>query len=399
MKKIFKILLLSFLYQVIIINFALADTQLSGERIKPESINSLTKLYNSTTLILNTPLTNLNLSSGADISSSDSIISGFGKLQKQIDSLGSGSVNTVFGRTGDIIAVSGDYTSDLITEVTNKRFVTDSDLVKLSNLSGVNSGDQDLSGKADLNSPSLITPNIGAATATTVNKVTITAPASSATLTIANTKTLTVSNDATISGTNTGDQTNITGNAGTVTTNANLSGPITSVGNTTSVNSQTGTGSTFVMNTSPTIATPTITQPTVTLTTPTSDGTFTGPSTRSFNAGYSSTAIGDLVILDSSATWQKADANSVSLYSGLMGVAMEVSGSGNPVTVALSGAVVYATAFPTMTIGATLFVSETPAAITATAPTTTDSATRVIGFAIHADKILLQIDGAWITHI
>ena len=50
----------------------------------------------------------------------------------------------------------------------------------------------------------------------------------------------------------------IGGNAATVTTNANLTGPITSVGNATSVASQTGTGSTFVMNTSPTLVTPNI---------------------------------------------------------------------------------------------------------------------------------------------
>lgn len=47
--------------------------------------------------------------------------------------------------------------------------------------------------------PTLVTPALGAATATTINKVTITAPAASATLTIANTKTLTVTGDATIS--------------------------------------------------------------------------------------------------------------------------------------------------------------------------------------------------------
>ena len=46
------------------------------------------------------------------------------------------------------------------------------------------------------------------------------------------------------------------GNTTTVVTNASLTGPITSVGNTTSVASQTGTGSTFVMNTSPTLVTP-----------------------------------------------------------------------------------------------------------------------------------------------
>ncbi len=45
----------------------------------------------------------------------------------------------------------------------------------------------------------------------------------------------------------------------TATTNANLTGPITSVGNSTSVAAQTGTGSTFVMQASPTITTPTFT--------------------------------------------------------------------------------------------------------------------------------------------
>ena len=42
----------------------------------------------------------------------------------------------------------------------------------------------------------------------------------------------------------------------TVTTNANMTGPITTSGNVTSVTAQTGSGSTFVMNTSPTLITP-----------------------------------------------------------------------------------------------------------------------------------------------
>jgi hypothetical protein len=59
--------------------------------------------------------------------------------------------------------------------------------------------------------------------------------------------------------------TNISGTAagltaGNVTTNANLTGVITSVGNTTSIASQTGTGSTFVVSGSPTITTPVIAQ-------------------------------------------------------------------------------------------------------------------------------------------
>ncbi|MBI2810786.1 MAG: hypothetical protein HYX67_08170, partial [Candidatus Melainabacteria bacterium] len=44
------------------------------------------------------------------------------------------------------------------------------------------------------------------------------------------------------------------GNANTVTTNANLTGPITSAGNATSINSQTGTGTVFVMNTTPALS-------------------------------------------------------------------------------------------------------------------------------------------------
>lgn len=168
----------------------------------------------------------------------------------------------------------------------------------------------------------LVTPTIGAATATTINKITITQPATGATLTIADTATLSVPSTGSISGTNTGDNAinslysglvsnathtgdatgataltvvaingqnlaalatgilknttatgvpsiavagdfptlnqSTTGNAATVTTNANLTGPITSTGNATSIASQTGTGSTFVVDNSPTLITPNI---------------------------------------------------------------------------------------------------------------------------------------------
>ena len=50
-------------------------------------------------------------------------------------------------------------------------------------------------------SPTLVTPTLGVATATTVNKVTITAPATGSTLTLADGKTLTVSNTLTFTGT------------------------------------------------------------------------------------------------------------------------------------------------------------------------------------------------------
>ena len=77
----------------------------------------------------------------------------------------------------------------------------------------------------------LLNKVLGRAKAETINNVTITEPATAATLTIADGVTLSAPANATVSGTNTGDQTNITGNAATVTTNANLTGHVTSVGN------------------------------------------------------------------------------------------------------------------------------------------------------------------------
>lgn len=50
-------------------------------------------------------------------------------------------------------------------------------------------------------SPTFVTPTLGVATATTINKVTFTAPASGSTLTIADGKTATVSNTLTLAGT------------------------------------------------------------------------------------------------------------------------------------------------------------------------------------------------------
>ena len=109
-----------------------------------------------------------------------------------------------------------------------------------SQLAGVISDETGSGSLVFATSPTLTTPTIGVATATSVNKVAITAPATSSTLTIADGQTLTVNGSATItdgthSGTNTGDQTNISGNAATVTTNANLTGDVTSVGNATTL--------------------------------------------------------------------------------------------------------------------------------------------------------------------
>jgi hypothetical protein len=69
---------------------------------------------------------------------------------------------------------------------------------------------------------------------------------------------------ANVTGNVSGSSGSCTGNAATVTTNANLTGPIISIGNATSIASQTGTGTKFVVDTAPVLVTPTFNHLTVT---------------------------------------------------------------------------------------------------------------------------------------
>ena len=120
---------------------------------------------------------------------------------------------------------------------------------------------------------------------------------------------------------------------------------------------------------------------------PTTDGHCTGNKTNDFNCGYTSSAVGDLVYLDSSSTWQKADkGTSVATYGGMLAIALEIKASGNPLLVALPNSFVYATGFPTLTIGSPVYMDDA-GAIVVTQPTTVNEAVRIVGYGVHADKI------------
>jgi hypothetical protein len=161
-----------------------------------------------------------------------------------------------------------------VDKVTGKELSTNdyttAEKTKLAAITGTNTGDQDLSAlattaelatkasTAELATGLALKANateVETSLATKVDKVTGKELSTNDYTTAEKTKL------AAITGTNTGDQTDITGNAATVTTNANLTGPITSVGNATAIASQTGTGSTFVMNTSPTLVSPVLGTP------------------------------------------------------------------------------------------------------------------------------------------
>lgn len=122
-------------------------------------------------------------------------------------------------------------------------------------------------------SPTLVTPTLGVASATTINKVTLTAPATGSTLTIADGKTLTASNTLTFTGT---DSSSVAfGTGGTVaytggtlaqfaaTTSAQLAGVI---------NDETGSGA-LVFATSPSLTTPALSGETFSTTNNVSAGT------------------------------------------------------------------------------------------------------------------------------
>jgi hypothetical protein len=116
--------------------------------------------------------------------------------------------------------------------------------------------------------------------------------------------------------------------AATVVTNANLTGPITSVGNATSIASQTGTGSTFVMNTGPTMTNPIVgTQ---------SQG---DTSTKAASTAYVDTAVANAVaginpaVAVQAATTAAANTSGFTYNNGVSGVGATFTGTTNTAVV------------------------------------------------------------------
>lgn len=111
-------------------------------------------------------------------------------------------------------------------------------------------------------------------------------------------------------------------------------------------------------------------------------------------------AFGDLIYFNSSSKWVLADASdAITSGSVWLGICVLASTDTNPTTALLLGNIRADTAFPTFTIGAPIYASETAGDLTETAPTTTDSVTRVVGFAQTADSIFFNPSNDYITHV
>ena len=197
------------------------------------------------------------------------------------------AVTSIFGRTGNVVATSGDYTTAIVADSADKRYVTDAQLTVIGNTSGTNSGNQTITNSSDATSHTVTLSASGGSvqliegtniTLTTggtasAGTVTIAATGSSGATTALDNLASVAINTSLVSDTDNTDDlgttlkkwanlfvttigatatrvtkgwftdlevTNaitgsITGNAATVTTNANLTGDVTSTGNATTI--------------------------------------------------------------------------------------------------------------------------------------------------------------------
>ncbi|GAG72540.1 unnamed protein product, partial [marine sediment metagenome] len=116
-------------------------------------------------------------------------------------------------------------------------------------------------------------------------------------------------------------------------------------------------------------------------------------------SGVTTLAVGDLCYLNADdSRWELVDANLSDGYDKMLGICV-LAGADGAVTEMLIYGVIASTLFPTFTVGSPAYMSETAGDITETAPTTTDSAVRVMGHARSATDFLFNPSNDYYTHI
>jgi hypothetical protein len=129
------------------------------------------------------------------------------------------------------------------------------------------------------------------------------------------------------------------------------------------------------------------------------DGKYTG--TVIAGTAGATLAFGDVVYLAAAdSRWELADASAASTSgSVLVGFCvLAAAADGDPTTILLDGTIRADAAFPALTVSAPVYISETAGDVTNTAPTTTDSVTRVLGFGLDGNSVRVCISPDFITH-
>jgi len=129
---------------------------------------------------------------------------------------------------------------------------------------------------------------------------------------------------------------------------------------------------------------------------PATDLTATGVQTTSYAAGATITP-GQVVFLGAAGKWLHSDADAVATSGGMLGIALESKTDTQPLKVLLVG-FMRNDAWG-WTPGATVYLGVTAASVTPTPPTTTDSVTRVLGWATAAKVIWFAPSPDYLTHV
>lgn len=129
------------------------------------------------------------------------------------------------------------------------------------------------------------------------------------------------------------------------------------------------------------------------------DGDYTGI-TQEGTAG-AALAFGDLCYFAAAdSRWELADASSAATSGEVMlgFCVLAAGGDGSATRMLLNGKIRADAAFPAFTISAPIYASETAGDVTQAKPVTTDSVTRVLGFAQDANSLWVNISPMYLTH-
>lgn len=132
------------------------------------------------------------------------------------------------------------------------------------------------------------------------------------------------------------------------------------------------------------------------------DGAYSGI-TITATAGYTQ-AFGDVVYLDpTDSRWEACDANSASGADGdsrgIVGMVVVAGTNGSACTILLQGVIRADAKFPTFTVNAPIYISETAGAATNVQPTTSGVVIRVLGFGLDGNTMYFNPSPDYITHV
>lgn len=124
---------------------------------------------------------------------------------------------------------------------------------------------------------------------------------------------------------------------------------------------------------------------------PASDHSAYGPSTNMHNAGTTITAMQAVFLNPSDGEWGLADADAEESCAGEVGIALDAGSDGNPLIVAIDGAVVRDDSWDFASKGLPVYISDTAGAVTTTPPSDPEQTVRRIGYTWSDDSFRIDL--------